>query len=332
MFIRKFRSIIEAGTITTRIFITLLFVFLTGQVVAEDAASLYVENDSRGIKPNGNTDRHYTHGTKLVYLTQPDWQWLDNFAEWDAALPDEQVDTVVGFFFGQNIYTPDNVDKPARRKPEDRAFAGWMYTGLFAQRAADNLLEHIELNIGVIGPSSQAKQVQREIHKWLHSNDPVGWENQLSDELAVDFTWMRQQRLLDGWFKPTDKTDVIAEYGFTAGSVHRHAQAGLIFRYGFNLGNTFGPGRLELPAGISTLRKTGEKSGYLFARAGIKAVEHNRFLTGLTTEPLVGEFQAGAVYTYKKLDIAYSQTFLTQEYKQQTANDSFGAITVSWRF
>ncbi len=318
--------------LTIKLFICLLVVFLTGQVIAENALSFYLENDSRGIKPNGNTDRHYTNGTKLVYLTQPDWQWLQEFSKWNSAGLDQHVDTAVGFFIGQNIYTPDYPAEPAKRKRREMSFAGWLYTGLFAQRGTDHQLEHLEFNIGVIGPSSRADEVQDAFHRWIQSEKPVGWDSQINDEFAVDIMYMRKQRLLAGWFKPTERTDVIAEYGFTAGSVHRHAQASVTFRYGFNLGNTFGPGRKDLPSGISTFRKDTDQSGYLFARIGGRAVEHNRFLTGLTPEPLVGELQVGAVYTYKRLEIGYSQTFFTREYKQQSANDSFAAITVSYHF
>ena len=310
--------------------------FCFGIVRADDpnsALSLYIDNDSRTLKPNHKTDRHYTHGTKFVYLFQPDWDWLSHFSHWDAAGLNESVDSVVGLFFGQNIYTPDHVDEPQKRNENDMVFAGWLYSGLFAQRATDHKLEHLELNVGVIGPSSKAEQIQKSIHDFLNSDEPIGWDGQLSDELAVDVTYMRKERWLDGWLKPTEKTDVIYEYGFTAGSVHRHAQAGVTFRYGFNLGNTFGPGRLALPSGISTLRKKdGVRSGYLFARASAKAVEYNRFLTGLDTKPLVGEFQVGAVYRYKKFDIGYAQTFLTQEFEEQSGVDSFGTISVSWRF
>jgi hypothetical protein len=310
----------------------IFFLVFSAYGFAEDAISLYVENDSRMLKPFHKTDRHYTHGTKFVYLTQPNWEWLGDFADWNAAETDEEVDTAVGFFLGQNIYTPDRVDEPQKRNPEDMVFAGWLYTGIFTQRATAHLLEHFELNIGVIGPSSQAEQVQRCIHNVLNSDEPIGWDDQLSDEFAIDVTYMRKKRFLEGWIKPTEKTDVIAEYGFTAGSVHRHAQAGLTFRYGFNLGNTFGPGRLSLPAGISTLRVSDAKSGYLFARAGAKAVEYNRFLTGLDTEPLVGEFQVGAVYQCKKVELGYSQTFFTREFGEQSGKDSIGAVTVTCRF
>ncbi len=306
------------------------FVFLvlfSACTFAKDAISIYLENDSRRFKPNHATDRHYTHGTKFVYLTQPDWQWLDDFSQWHFADANQPADTAVGFFLGQNIYTPDYVDKPARRSDDDMVFAGWLYTGMFAQRATDNMLDHLELSIGVIGPSSKAQQVQKAIH------DAVGWDDQLGDEFAVDLTFMRKQRLQSGWFKPTEQTDFITEYGFTVGSVHRHLQAGVTFRYGFNLGSTFGPARMALPSGISTLRKDETtQSIYLFARASGKAIEHNRFLTGLDAEPLMAEFQVGIVHQFKTVELGYSQTFFTQEFEEQSGKDSFGAFTLSWKF
>lgn len=315
-----------------RIFVIILIFFSTYSF-ANDAISLYLENDSRRFKPNHATDRHYTHGTKIVYLTQPKWKWLDEFSVWHFADLDQNVDTAVGFFLGQNIYTPDHVDEPAKRSNDDMVFAGWLYTGMFAQRATDHLLDHLELNMGVIGPSSKAEQVQKSIHDMIGSDEPIGWDEQLGDELAVDLTFMRKQRLQNGWFKPTESTDFIAEYGFTAGSVHRHLQAGITVRYGFNLNNTFGPARMALPSGISTLRKDkAEQSGYFFARASGKAIEHNRFLTGLDHEPLMGEFQIGMVYQYEKLEFGYSQTFFTQEFEEQSGKDSFGAFTLSWKF
>ncbi len=319
---RDGRTILKRG-----ILFFMLFVILSGYGFAKDAISLYLENDSRRFKPNHATDRHYTHGTKFVYLTQPNWQWLEDFSQWHFADANQPVDTAVGFFLGQNIYTPDHVDKPARRSDKDMVFAGWLYTGMFAQRATDHLLDHLELSIGVIGPSSKAEQVQKALH------DAIGWDDQLGDELAVDLSFIRKQRLQSGWFKPTEHTDFIAEYGFTVGSVHRHLQAGVTFRYGFNLANTFGPARMALPSGISTLRKDETaQSVYLFARASGKAIEHNRFLTGLEAEPLMAEFQVGIVHQFKKVELGYSQTFFTQEFEEQSGKDSFGAFTLSWKF
>ena len=309
------------------------FVLFSACVFAADGISFYIENDSRRLKPNHATDRHYTSGIKLVYLTEPNWQWLQDFSRWHFADADSSVDTAVGFFFGQNIYTPDHVDEPAKRSDNDMVFAGWLYTGMFVQRATRHVLDHFEANIGVIGPSSKADQVQYWIHDTFDSGDPIGWDDQLGDELAIDLTWMRKQRLQSGWLAPTEHSDLIVEYGATVGSVHRHLQTGVTARYGFNLDKTFGPGRLVLPSGLSTLRTDRTAHfGYLFARASGRVVEHNRFLTGLDDEPLVGEFQVGAVYQYKRLELGYSQTFFTREFAEQSGKDSIGALTVTWRF
>ncbi len=106
------------------------------------------------------------------------------------------------------------------------------------------MLDHIELNLGVIGPSSMADTVQRCIHEMVHSKNPDGWDDQLGDEPAADFMWVRKYRHKNGLLAPTDLTDVITDFGFTAGSLHRHAEAGIMFRYGGKLPKDFGPGSL----------------------------------------------------------------------------------------
>lgn len=301
-----------------------------GQAIAAEVVSLYLDNDSRFTKPNGNTDRHYTNGAKIVYVAQPQWQWLEDFSHWRFGDTGQEIDKAVGFFVGQNIYTPDHADKPYKRSPNDRVFAGWLYTGIFAQRATADMLDHAEINVGVIGPSSHAEDVQDSIHELIRSEKPNGWNGQLDDEFAIDLMFMRQQRLAGGLLNPSQHTDFIGEYGFTVGSVHRHAQAGLTFRYGRNLAGTFNPGRLSLPSGISRFRQ--QDTAYVFVRGAVRAVEYDRFLTGLDHEPVVGELNAGFVYQKGRFEFGYSQTFLTQEFQEQSGQDSYGTFTVSMLF
>ena len=319
-----------------RIFVAVIVFFCISGSQADESLSLYVENDSQLLKPNHNTDRHYTSGVKLVYGFQPDWQWLEDFGNWEFPFfpaDSGDVTTAAGFFLGQHIYTPDRIDEPAKRDPKDMKYAGWLYTGLFVQRATENVMDQVELNVGVIGPSSKAEQSQNCIHNFFNSDEAIGWEDQLEDEPAADFSWMRRQRLTDGWLAPKDNLDFIAEYGFVAGSVNCNAQFGLMARYGFlNLPADFGPGRLSLPSGVLGRSASMEKSAYLYARASARAVAYNRFLTGLSHEPLMGEFQIGAVYQHKSLEIGYSQTFLTRQFEHQGGVDSYGTLTLTFHF
>jgi hypothetical protein len=315
-----------------RIVCTALFFLAAVPLAAQDTFSIYWENDSRFTKPNGNTDRHYTNGLKLVLTAQPDWQWLEDVGDWQGQSQAEEVQKAVGFFLGQNIYTPNHPEDPSKRKDKERVFAGWLYGGMFVQRRQKDIFDHAELNIGVVGPSAKADTVQRCIHTLLNSGNPVGWEDQLDDEPAADFTWVRKQRQTQGLLAPTDYTDVITDFGFTAGSLHRHLEAGIMLRCGANLPNDFGPGRLSLPNSAAGIDSHNTRSTYLFARLSGRAVEHDRFLTGLTPRPLVGRGEIGVVCRWNDFEVTYAQPFMTEEFKEQSFTDSFGAFTLTWMF
>jgi hypothetical protein len=302
---------------------------------AQEAKSftIYWENDGTFLKPNDRTDRHYTDGIKLAFTHQPQCDWLKGFARWNNFADDNtKVSTAVGYFLGQNMFTPDHVGEPNKRNARDRVFAGWLYTGIFAQRATADQMEHFELNLGLIGPSARADEVQRFIHEMVLADNPKGWENQIGDEFAIDVTWFKRQRADELLFLHSSNFDSHLEYGFTAGSAHRNAILSILLRGGINLPNNFGPGRLEAPACAIEGNTEEPMHFYLFSRIGAKLVEHDRFLTGLDERLLVGQFQLGAAFRYKSFEITYSQTFLTREYDEQPDEDSFGSLNLTYRF
>ncbi len=311
----------------------IICVAMMGIVLGEETLTLYMENDGGYIKPLYSTDRHYTNGTEIAFTHQPDVNFLKDYSRWNGfGKNDGEVNTALGYFFGQNMYTPDHVSEPEKRAKHDMVFAGWLYGGIFAQRASENQMEHLELNIGMIGPVASGGQVQDFVHHFMGVPEPEGWNNQLGNEFETDLTWLRRQRVDEQYFKRTENFDAHLEYGATVGTLHRNADLGIVFRYGINLPNDFGPGRLEAPASACIDKPAEVQSAYIFTRIGGKLVEYNRFLTGLTTEPAVGQLQIGAVYRYKSFEMSYSQTFLTREYKEQASTDSYGAINVMYRF
>ncbi len=311
----------------------IICVAVMGIVLGQETLTLYMENDGGVIKPLYRTDRHYTNGTEIAFTHQPDVNFLKDYSRWNGfGKNDGEVNTALGYFFGQNLYTPDHVDNPAKRAKHDMVFAGWMYGGIFAQRASENQMEHLELNIGMIGPVASGGEVQGFVHHFMGVAEAKGWNNQLKDEFEADATWLRRQRVDEQYFKRTENFDAHLEYGATVGTLHRNADLGIVFRYGINLPNDFGPGRLEAPASACIDKPAQTQSAYIFTRFGGKLVEYDRFLTGLTTEPVVGQLQIGMAYRYKSFEVSYSQTFLTREYKEQGSTDSYAALNMMYRF
>ncbi len=298
--------------------------------IAAPTLDMYIENDSRFIKPNGNTDRHYTSGVKITFTTTdyPHWAWPKWLGGWAFSDRQPPQNKALGLFIGQNIYTPDFPHNPAQRHTRDMTFAGWLQGGIFMQRTNSSKLEHTELNFGIIGPSSKAEQAQDLIHESVDSPEPV-WNTQIDDEFAFDFKYMIRQKTPLPYLQEMENIDLAVDYGFTAGSVHRHAEIATLLRLGWNLKNDFGPGSLDLP--ISSIHSNND-SLYTYLRLAARAVEHNRFLTGLDEEPLTGSLQAGIVWKFKSFSIGYSQTYFTKTFEEQNGNDSIGALTLSFNF
>lgn len=296
--------------------------------------SALIENDSKFlniVNPDHSTDRHYTNGVKVSFGRRTQRDFAESlFGESSFARKGEDLKTAIVGFAGQSIYTPDHIGMPALRDPEDMPFAGWLYGGVSLQRATKVDFENFEFSLGVIGSSSRAGETQRWIHQIFFAPDPKGWEQQLGDELAFNFRHQRKWKKIF-WEFDENSSELIPQAGFTVGTVHRNVNAGLLYRMGYNLPDDFGPGRIEDTAAATGAVGERLTNFYVFARGGAKAVEHNRFLSGLQPEPVLFEGQVGIVLALCGLELGYSQTFMSDEFKGQGDSDSFSALTISYR-
>jgi hypothetical protein len=98
------------------------------------------------------------------------------------------------------------------------------------------------------------------------------------------------------------------------------------------LPDDFGPGRSTLPKSQAGIDFKTDKALYFFSRLSGRAVQYDRFLSGLTHRPLTGRAEVGIACRYGDFEVAYSQTFLTHEFKEQDVTDSFGSLTIAWLF
>jgi lipid A 3-O-deacylase len=309
----------------------------------------YLENDSTWLKPNAASDRWYTNGIKLEITHQPQWaqdhQDLLPFAKQFGP-----ANVALGYHAGQMMFTPRHIDI-RKRLENDRPFAGYLFGGAFIQRANDTTLDHFQVDLGIIGPSSLAQDTQHFIHRNIAGDNPVGWGNQMRDEPAIQ-AYLRKKWRFDIGSIPFGQEEnshklnfqIIPEAGIAVGTVYRHVEAGATLRAGFVLPDDFGPGYISNPASATGSGTPRGWSGYVFVGVAGKGVEHNVFFgdsdlrrynrVEVDHRPFIGQANAGITVNYHwekcLLQFTYSQTYLTREFERQNGTPAFGALRVTW--
>src|SRR5206468_1426931 len=95
-----------------------------------------------------------------------------------------------GFALGQNMYTPIN---KRRRDPDprDQPYAGYLYGEVSLDRRTETTLDRFSLQLGVVGPSSLARQSQDIVHALINDRQSRGWRYQLHDEPVFNLGYSR---------------------------------------------------------------------------------------------------------------------------------------------
>ncbi|MEQ8770120.1 MAG: lipid A deacylase LpxR family protein [Phycisphaerales bacterium] len=296
------------------------------------------DNDGSFIEPFDDDDRHYTSGSKIDLVFEPGFDadtraFLAPADKW----PDAKL--AFGVVIAQHIYTASDIEI-ANPDPDDRPYAGYLYAGVYFQRATDHVHDHFELDVGVVGSWSFAEDAQRFVHGLPNQVEPRGWSTQLANELAINFRYQRSWKTGVGEWAGLE-FDAIPRLGFDLGNVFIRGNTDVTVRMGKHLPTDFGPGRL-LDYRDATGAWTHGWGAYLYARAGARAVGRNIFLDGNTfaesrsTDPerIVGEFELGlraALHVWGgDLELGYGWTVYTNEYRAQTESDTVGALTVGW--
>lgn len=314
--------------------------------------TLQVENDL--FAKTANTDRHYSNGLKLSWLSGP----TDDMPDWLKSLSapplfnlftNEQnitgVSRRVGVAISHLIFTPDDTDATAPILT-DRPYAAWLHTTFSLESVRSNDLgeswqDQWKLDIGVVGPYAGGKEVQNNWHKLIGAEASEGWDNQIKNELGLNLSFERAWR--SNLFETPKffglSTDIIPYSSVALGNVLTYAGVGAVWRIGPTLPDDFGPPRIYPASGGSEWFHT--SSGfdwYLFAGVEGRAVARDIFLDGNTfrdsqsidKRPLVGDLKLGAVTVLGGARLSYTHDFRTREFYGQPKVDQFGSITLGF--
>ena len=319
--------------------LTFSFAGALGQVV-----SIQFENDFFG----GDSDKHFSHGTRMEWLSSP-IGWISDEVDrikwlgFQKKAPDsaDVLETRVSLTIGQNIYTPEDT-KAVQIVPDDRPYAGWLYLGFGLEaNQGSNRCDKFGLEVGMMGPDSFAEKVQRFWHSLFDLDVPKGWNNQLNNEpgIVLSYEQIRRYEFKDLFLGLN--FDLLPNVGGSLGNVFTYAETGLALRLGSDLTRDFGPPRIRpgLP-GSSYFRPKKGFLWYVFAGLQGRAVLRNIFLDGNTfsdspsveKKPFVGDLQAGLVFQWNSFRICYTQVLRSKEFESQDVSDIFGSLSLSYHF
>ena len=202
--------------------------------------TLQVENDAVSDF-KGTSDQYYTAGQRLSYTSPTTGlpNWLTGFgrAVWGDGVQRVSID------LSQSIFTPRNT-QISPPNPYDRPYAGYLTLDGTLIHDTDTQRSLLAVSLGVVGPSSLAREVQNGFHNIIGDTPNQGWHYQLQDEPAIELLAEKTFRVpltRVGAFE----VDTLPSLTAGVGTVRDYVQAGAIIRFGQGLGSDFGAPRIR---------------------------------------------------------------------------------------
>ena len=338
-----------------------LWVFLgAGTSRADGTFNLYFENDLFG-----STDQQYTNGVRASWISPnlektffndpnlPEWvrnynSALKFFHELNPNNSNSlELERNLVITLGQTMFTPDEeLDDVTTLIEDDRPYAGYLFFGMAYHTKSDDQLDTIEIDLGMVGPSSRAHETQDFIHESRGLDTFEGWDNQLKDEPTLHAIYEHKHKV--PWHSLFDdhiQQELIWHAGFSLGNFASYLNAGAEYRIGLQLPQDFGTASLRpggdsgspFPADVSRVQP-GFNNLHLFVSVDARAVANDVTLDGNTwkdshsvdKKPLVGDIATGISFSYNRWKFSYSQVFRSKSFEGQRDSHSYGAISVSY--
>ena len=285
------------------------------------------ENDNYDF---GGTDRYYSNGFILQYNTldkkTPRNKYLKSIHNWEA---------------GIKIYNPIRNNRSLALVTElmDRPYAGWTYLsyGKTQIAAIGNVLQY-QLTAGIMGPASQAQQVQEAWHRIWGIYRLYGWELQVNNALGINAQaayYPQIHRSDDHRFR------MHGVLQSAVGNTFTHAIVGMLFQtgklqpahqsawWGAALGKKEkGPAKHE---SIFFVEPSIMLQAYnATIQGGMLVSDKGKFITPI--RGLVGQLRTGMLLSGNRNSFRWYYTFRTKEGARMQRAEAWGSIGLSHRF
>ena len=234
----------------------------------------------------------------------------------------------------QLMFTPTTLKIP-HIIYNDRPYVGLLASNFILQKQYKHHYDNYEILLGVIGEWSYADKTQKYIHKKIDAANPVGWHNQLPNEVVANFMFTRAYQFDNKLYKSIFMTyEPKAKIQF--GTWQNDLEGMLDLKLGSKQYKPTDHGIQQ-----RHLQSKSNYNFYLLCGCSIKYVLYSTQLDGnvfgtpehwVDSEDFVYEYRYGIGVGYKKFELNFLSIIRSKEYTTQYKKAKFNSINASIAF
>ena len=311
----------------------------------DGAMTFTVENDVLT-----GSDSNYTNGVGATWSSNElgsydDDRFVSKWVDFWSFLPfvaDEGYDTYAAWSVAQEMHTPDDITNPDPPL-DDQPYAGILYLDNVLYAKSELWTHTWSLRVGLVGPDSQADDVQDKFHDWFGGDEPMGWHTQMPNEMIVNVDYTAGRMLAGGDLGESASWRMGPVFTAGLGTYFTGAGAGLYGEVGWNLVEALGGTALREGFNAASTVGAGPVDGWSVGFSGGLmgyGVAHYLPLDGtvfrdsrsVDSEPAIGMATLGFTVRHGIWVGALTWTFFTDTFETERENPEFGTLSLSWYF
>ena len=309
------------------------------------ALTVTLENDTFT-----GSDNNYTNGLGVTWVsnaidTYEERSLVRRWGEFWSFLPfvgNDGYRTYVSWTLAQEMHTPDDITVP-NPPLDDQPYAGVLYLDSTVYAKKERWVHAWQLRVGVVGPASQADNVQKWIHEVTDSDEPMGWDTQLPNELVLNVGYTGTYMLAQGDLGKSAGWRIIPVASAAVGNYFTGAGLGLYGEIGWNLVDALGGSALRQGFNAASTVGVGPVDGWSVSLSGGVmgyGVVYYLPLDGtlfkdsrsVDTKPFVGLATLGIAVRHRSFTFFLGRTYFTKTFDTERRRPEFGTLSLSWYF
>ncbi|WP_194945113.1 lipid A deacylase LpxR family protein [Shewanella sp. TC10] len=331
-------------------FIGSILIFSTSVFATEsnnDWMQFTFENDAFGLintSDNGYSNGlDWSWGKKIAddFDELPLPNWLDAVYGWSYLNHGHNRNYQISYSVSQRMYTPDDLQQEQLLET-DRPYSGTLLWQSTLRSYGNGVADNLSFTAGLVGPASLAEQTQKRVHKIIDAKEPLGWDNQLSNEPVFRIEAQRLYQLAYTPVSDNFEFDTVIHGNASVGNLMSDVGAGVTLRIGNILTGSYAfVSQAASRSNSGYMVKPAEELSWqffvtLYGRYVFNdiSLDGNTFTDShsvqLTNEQAT--LNMGFMLTWQNWGLSFSAIRGTEQYHNQPSTANFAGASIIYRY